>query len=161
MAGLGLLVLRLALAAVFVAHGSNELFGAWAGPGVGKGGLANTAALYASLGVHPEFVLAVLASVTQLVGGLLVGVGYFTRWASAAIIIYLAIGIWKAHWPWGFFLNWTGAPGRGQGIEFSVVLTSALVCLILTGAGRWSIDGQRASSRATRAAGRARLRGAM
>jgi putative oxidoreductase len=159
MAGLGLLVLRLALAAVFVAHGSNKLFGAWSGPGVGAGGLANTAALYASLGIHPEFVLAVLASLTQLVGGLFVGAGYFVRWVSAALIIYLGIGIWKAHWQWGFFLNWTGVPGRGQGIEYSVVLTSALVCLILTGAGRWSIDGYRASSKATRAAGRARLRG--
>jgi putative oxidoreductase len=161
MAGLGLVVLRLALSAAFVAHGANELFGAWSGPGVGPGGVHNTATLYTSLGLHPALLLAVVASVIQLVAGAMVGAGLLTRWAAGALVVYLGVGIWKAHLQWGFFLNWTGAPGRGQGIEYSVVLAGALVCLILGGAGRWSIDGQRASSRARRAAARARLRGAL
>jgi putative oxidoreductase len=159
MAGLGLVVLRLALAAVFVAHGAHKLFGVWGDPGVGPGGLQITASQYAALGLHPEFLLAVLAGVTQLVGGLLLGLGYFTRWAAAAIVIYLGVGAWKAHLQWGFFLNWIGTSGRGHGIEYSVALAGALVCLMLTGAGDWSLDGLRASSTAARAAGRARLRG--
>jgi putative oxidoreductase len=159
MAGLGLVVLRIALAVVFVMHGSNKLFGMWAGPGVGPGGLQNTAAQYAALGLHPEFLLAVLAGVIQFVGGLLIGVGVLTRWASAALVLYLALGIWKEHVHWGFFLNWIGTPGRGQGVEYSIVLIGALVCLVLAGAGDWSLDGRRAHSRARQAAGRARLRG--
>lgn len=159
MAGLGLVVLRLVLAVVFVAHGANKLFGIWGGPGVGPGGLQNTAAQYAALGLHPEFLLAVLAGIIQFVGGLLIGFGLLTRWAAAALVAYLAIGIWKEQLVWGFFLNWIATPGRGQGIEYSIILAGALACLMLSGGGEWSIDGQRAHSRARRAAGRARLRG--
>jgi putative oxidoreductase len=157
MTSIGLCVLRLALAAVFVAHGSNSLFGLWPNPGVGPGGLQYTSDLYASIGVHPSFLLGVLAAITQLVGGLLIGAGAFTRWSAAALLIYVGIGIWKAHWRWGFFLNWTIVAGRGHGIEYSLVLTAALVCLLLTGPGGLSIDRQRARQRAAGTAGRARV----
>jgi putative oxidoreductase len=159
MAGLGLAILRLTLAAVFVAHGSHILFGMWAGPGVGPGGVRATAALYRDLGLPLEFLLAVLAGIIQFVGGLLLAIGVLTRYTVVALIVYLAIGVWKEHAKWGFFLNWVNAPGRGHGIEYSAVLAAALVCLLLVGAGSLSIDGRRANSRAARAAGRARLRG--
>ena len=159
MAGLGLVVLRLALALVFVAHGAQILFGTWSGPGIGAGGLQNTAALYAALGLHPEFLLAILAGVVQLAGGLLIAGGMMTRGAASALVVYLFIGVWKVHLHWGLFLNWIGAPGRGHGIEYSLVLIGALVCLILGGGGEWSVDGWRAHSRDRLAAGRARLRG--
>jgi uncharacterized membrane protein YphA (DoxX/SURF4 family) len=106
-----------------------------------------------------EQLLAVLAGVTQLAGALLLALGVLTRWAGVALIVYLGIGIWKAHLPWGLFLNWVNTPGRGHGIEYSLLQIAALLCLIFTGAGDWSFDGQRANSRAARAAGRARLRG--
>ena len=50
---------------------------------------------------------------------------------------------------------------QGLGVEYSVTLAGALICLMFTGGGEWSIDGQRLHSRAARAAGRARLRGKM
>jgi putative oxidoreductase len=159
MAGIGLAVLRLALAVVYAAHGAHILFGTWASPGIGAGGLPSTAERYAALGLHPEFLLAVLAGVIQLLGGILLACGLLTRWASVALIGYLGIGIWKEHYRWGFFLNWIGAPERGQGIEYSLVLIGALICLIIAGGGDWSLDGHRANSAAKRAAGRARLRG--
>src|SRR5262249_33901873 len=157
MTSIGLCVLRLALATVFVAHGANSLFGMWPGPGVGPGGLQYTSDLYASIGVHPSFLLGVLAAVTQLVGGLLIRAGPYTRWSAGALLISVGIGVWQAHWRWGFFLNWTIAAGRGHGIEYSLVLAAALVCLVLTGAGGLSIDGRRARQRVAGAAGRARL----
>ena len=159
MAGLGLIVLRLVLVVVFVAHGANVLFGAWAGPGIGPGGLQFTASQYAALGLHPELLLAVLAGATQLIGGLLIGLGLLTRIASAAILLYLGIGMWTEHLQWGFFLNWIHAAHQGHGVEYSATLAGALICLMVMGGGDWSVDGQRATSRAARAAGRARLRG--
>jgi putative oxidoreductase len=159
MAGLGLAILRVTIAVAFAAHGANILFGMWAGPGIGAGGLRTTAALYRDLGLPLEFLLAVLSGVVQFIGGLLLGFGMLTRYTVVALITYLAIGIWKEHWKWGFFLNWINTPGRGHGVEYSVVLIAALVCLLLAGPGSLSIDGSRASSRASRAAGRARLRG--
>jgi putative oxidoreductase len=96
--------------------------------------------------------------VTQLLGGALLVVGYLTRWAALTLAAVTAILAWKSQWPWGFFLNWVMEPGRGHGIEFSVLLVAALVCLALTGGGDWSFDGRRSQRRTNAAAGRARLR---
>jgi putative oxidoreductase len=157
--GLGLVVLRIVLAAVFVAHGANKLFGAWAGPGIGPGGLTNTTAFVSAIGLHPTFPLAVALGMTEFLGGVMIGVGLLTRWASLALVVAMGIGVWKVHLQWGFFLNWMGTPGRGQGLEFPLVLIGALLCLALSGGGEISVDGRNASSAAHRAAGRARLRG--
>ena len=155
---LGLLVLRLTLSVVLVAHGAHQVFGLFAGAGVGDGGLTNTAAYYTRLGLAPAFMLAVLGGVIQLAGGLLIGVGLLARWASLSVAGYLGLALWKDHARWGFFLNWVNDPTRGQGIEFSLLLIGALAALALAGAGDWSLDGRRAITAATRAAGRARLR---
>ena len=61
--GLGLVALRLALAAVFAAHGANILVGLWAGPGIGAGGLDLTAQYFAAIGLNPAFPFAVLVGV--------------------------------------------------------------------------------------------------
>ena len=49
-------------------------------------------------------------------------------------------------------------PGQGHGIEYNVLLIAALVCLIFTGPGAFSIEHRRARSAESYAAGRARLR---
>ena len=161
MVGLGLVVLRIALAVVFFAHGGNKLFGLFGGPGIGPGGLTSASAFFETLGLHPAFLLATADAVLEVVGSILIGFGFLTRWASAALAISMGIAMWKVHLQWGFFLNWTGAANRGHGIEFSLMLCLALVALALTGGGDWSLDGmnQRAADRD--AAGRARLRGKM
>lgn len=154
----GLFVLRMTLASVLISHGAHGLFGIFAGPALGPGGLTHTATAFASLGAGASLALAALSSVIQLVSGVLLAMGFITRWAALAAAGYLAIEIWKVQWRWGFFLNWAGAADRGHGIEFSVLLAGALVCLVFAGPGDWSIDGRRANSAASRAAGRARVR---
>jgi uncharacterized membrane protein YphA (DoxX/SURF4 family) len=158
MIGPGLLVLRLALATVLVAHGSHELFGLFGGPGAGPGGLTQTAAHFASIGLSPGIFFAVLIGLVRLAGGALIGVGYFARWAALAVAILEGLETWKDFARWGLFLNWTLDPTRGHGMEYAIVTIAALVCVTLAGSGEWSIDGVRARSAASRAAGRARLR---
>src|ERR1700683_1498604 len=159
MNGLGLLALRLALAAVFVAHGAHTLFGVWSTPGVGPGGITSMGAFYASLGLEPGPPLAFLAGAIQLLGGILLVFGFLTRWASAALVTYIGVGLWKVHPHWGFFLNWTGVADRREGMEYSILVGGALLCLILAGAGDWSVDGRRSNREVRAAEGRARLRG--
>lgn len=151
MPGLALFILRLALAAVFVAHGAHTLFGVWATPGVGPGGVTSMGAFYASLGLEPGVPLAAVAGATQLFCGFLLGIGFLTRPASVALATYIGVGVWKVHMHWGFFLNWMGVGGRREGLEYSVVLGGALLCLLVAGAGPWSLDGR--ASRGARAAG--------
>jgi putative oxidoreductase len=98
------------------------------------------------------------SGVLQFAGGLLLAAGYYTRLAAIALALLETLSIWVDSARWGFFLNWTSDPTRGHGMEYSLVLVAAAVCLALAGAGDWSIDGIRARSEASRAAGRARTR---
>ncbi len=153
------MALRLVLAGVFIAHGTHKLFGLFAGPALGVGGPGAVAQQFASVGLEPAFALAVAFGAIEVLGGALLIIGWLTRVAAPALMITTAVTMWKWTWPAGFFLNWTGTADRGQGMEFHVLLLGSLLCLILTGAGEWSIDGSRARSAHERAAGKARLRG--
>lgn len=144
-------VLRLCVGAVFVAHGAQKLIGVWGGPG-----LDGTSILLARLGLPSPYPypLAMLLAATELVGGGLLVLGGLTRWVSLALAIDMAVAIWKVHYPNGFFL--TG--GHGQGMEFTLVLIGALLCLMMTGPGALSVDEWRHSSAEALRAGRARAR---
>jgi putative oxidoreductase len=152
-----MLLLRLALMLVFVAHGAHTLFGVFGGPGVGPGGLDNMAAELAGHGLGPSFLLAVMAGLIQFGGGLLLGVGYFARLAAWLLAGYVLAGAWSMHVEWGFFLNWTGEGSRGHGLEYSLVLLGGLACVGLCGPGGWSVDGWRMASAESQAAARARV----
>ena len=146
-------VLRLALAAVFIAHGGQKLFGLWGGAG-----LDGTAAFLAGIGLQPAYPLAVATGAIEFFGGLMLLFGAYTLIASLVLVLDMLVAIWKLHFASGFFLNWNLVPGQGHGYEFNLTLIAALVCLMLAGPGAFSIDGRRASHEAAAAAGRARLR---
>jgi putative oxidoreductase len=150
----GLTVLRLAVGAVFVGHGTQKLFGA-----SGGGGLSATAASFAQLGFNPPYLLAAVVSLLELAGGILLVAGALTAFVSLVLLIEMAVATWKMHLPNGFFMNWGLTPGQGHGYEFNLVLMAALACFALSGPGALSLDGRRARSAEAEAAGRARLRG--
>jgi putative oxidoreductase len=159
MSGLGLLVLRLVLGVVFLAHGAHEVFGMFGGPGNGPGGLSATSAILGAAGLPQPFLIAVTQGIIELVAGAMLVAGFFTRTASFLLLVFVTAGLWKLRWPWGFFMNWTSAPERGHGMEYGIVIAAALICLLLTGPGDASIDGMNQQNAARRAAGKARLRG--
>jgi putative oxidoreductase len=138
-------VLRLTVGTIFVAHGAQKLFGIWGGPG-----LSGTAQFLGQLGMGPGMPLAILLTLVEFGGGLLLILGAFTLIAAAALALNMLVAVWKVHFANGFFL-----PG---GFEYNLVLLGALICLMLTGPGAFSIDGRRARSAEAEAYGRARLR---
>ena len=162
-------ILRLALAAVFAAHGAQKLFGVWGG-----GGVAETATFFRAIGLDrplaPAFeaigidpaaassLLAILVAGLEFGGGLLLLLGFLTRWVAVLLALEMGVAAYAVHLPHGFFLNWANAPGLGHGVEMSLALIGGLVCLIFTGAGALSIDGWRQASEEEAALGRARLR---
>ena len=145
-------VLRLAVGAIFVAHGSQKLFG------VGGGGLDATAAFFTQIGLTPAMPLATITGVVELVGGLMLIAGALTLFAALALCVTMVVAVWKVHFVNGFFLNWNLTPGIGHGYEYNLVLIGALVSLMLSGPGALSIDGRRARYAEAEAYGRARLR---
>jgi len=149
----GLTVLRLAVGVVFAAHGAQKLLGLWGGPG-----LSGTAAMVSSLGLPYPYPLAMLLTLTEFCGGILLVLGWLTPWISLALIIDMAVAMWKVHYANGFFMNWANTPGRGHGIEYNLVLIAALAALMLSGAGALSIDDWRSQHHEARARGRERMR---
>jgi putative oxidoreductase len=138
----GPLALRLAVGAVFVAHGLQKLLGIWGGPGI-----SGTVHMVERLGFGYAYPLAILLILTEVAGGGLLVIGWATRWASLALAIGMALAIWKVHYPNGFFA-----------MEHNIVLIGALVCLMLMGPGALSVDEHTSQSAEARARGRARMR---
>jgi len=119
----GLLVLRIALGLVFVAHGGQKLF---------VFGHAGVTAALDSLGIPFPGVNAVLVTAAEFGGGLLLLAGAATRAAAAVVGFSMAVAVVTAHLAHGFF-----APA---GVEYPLTLLLANVALVMTGAGRYSVD---------------------
>ncbi len=119
---LALLILRLALGVIMVAHGYPKVFG----------GLHHHAQFVASLGM-PAW-LGYVSAFAEFLGGVLVILGFLTRPAALAICMDMAVAIGKVHWKNGL----VGA-NRG-GYEFPLALAVIAVALIFYGAGPIAID---------------------
>src|ERR1043166_2139933 len=128
------LALRLVLGVVFVAHGSQKLFGIWDGPG-----LSATVDFFKTIFGIPAY-LMVIAVFTELLGGIAVTVGLLTRLASLGLAIDMAVAIAEVHRVNGFFINWSMEAGRGHGYEFNLALLAMSIALALSGPGKLAVD---------------------
>lgn len=124
----GALALRIPVGIIFAAHGAQKLFG-W----FGGGGLEGTGQFFGSLGLNPGYLMALLAGATEFFGGLALVAGLLVRPAAAALAFAMLIAIFSAHWGQGFF-------AAGGGYEYALALAAAALSLLLSGAGRYSLD---------------------
>ncbi|WP_433716297.1 DoxX family protein [Nocardia sp. CA-084685] len=123
---LGLLVLRVAVGLTMAAHGAQKLFGWFNG-----GGLDGTGAFFTMSGYPSGKAMAVVAGLSETLGGLALAIGLLTPLAAAALVGTLLNAI-AVKWGGGFF-----AP---KGIEYELILTLAAASLALTGPGRYAVD---------------------
>lgn len=131
---LALLMIRIPLGVIFIAHGSQKLLGAFGGQGL----TATFSTFEAKLGIPP--ILTLLAIIAEFGGGIGVLCGFLTRLSAFGIASTMAVAIYKVHWAGGFFLNASCAPGRVHGIEYNLALLGMGLALVFTGAGAWSVD---------------------
>ncbi|MFF2083365.1 DoxX family protein [Nocardia sp. NPDC058176] len=124
---LAALILRVTVGGVVLAHGVNH---AWGG-----GKLAGTAGWFASIGLRPGRVHAVLATATEITAGVLLVLGLGTPFAAAAVVSTMVVAAITAHRRNGFFIF-----RPGQGWEYTAVLAATAVATATLGAGRWSLD---------------------
>ncbi|MFD7453963.1 DoxX family protein [Kitasatospora sp. NPDC059827] len=122
----GLLLLRLVLGLTMAAHGSQKLFG-W----FGGGGIDGTGQFFTMSGYPAGNAMAVVAGLTEVLGGLGLAVGLLTPLAGAAIVGTMVNAI-AVTWGGGFF-----AP---KGSEYELLLTAGAAALALTGPGRYAVD---------------------
>jgi putative oxidoreductase len=125
--GVGLLLLRLAVGAVFVAHGWNHVFGG--------GKIAGTGRWFDSLGMRPGIIHAWTASLTELGAGVLLILGLLTPLAGAGVVGVMLVAWVTNHRKNGFFIF-----RPGEGYEYVMVLTFCGLLFGATGGGRFSVD---------------------
>jgi putative oxidoreductase len=121
------LVLRVFLGVMFMGHGLQKAFGLFGGPGV-KG----FSEMLSGMGFAPAIFWAYLAAYTELIGGLCLILGLFTRISAAWLLIFILIAALKVHISKGFFLS------QG-GFEYTFIIAGVCIALILLGTGKFGI----------------------
>jgi putative oxidoreductase len=114
-----LLVLRLVLGAIMIAHGYSKVFG----------GFHGHQQFVAQLGI-PAW-MAYLSAATEFFGGSAIVLGLFTRFFSLAFLIEMCVAIAKVHWHNGF-------TGKG-GYEFPLALVAIAFTLMCYDGGPWGL----------------------
>ncbi|HET9982731.1 MAG TPA: DoxX family protein [Longimicrobiales bacterium] len=118
-----LLLLRVVIGGIFVAHGAQKLF---------EFGLGGTAAFFTKVGAPMPEVTSVLVTALESLGGLALILGALTRLVAPLLAIDMVGAILLVHMKYGFF--------GGMGVEFPLVLLASLLALTLAGAGAYSLD---------------------
>lgn len=127
-AGYGLTIVRILVGIIFVAHGSQKLFGAFGGYG-----LEGTGQYMASLGLTPGYLMAFLSGSAEFFGGLGLVVGLLARPAAVVLAATLVVAIFSVHISNGLFMS-------NNGYEFALALLGGVVAVLIEGAGKLSID---------------------
>src|SRR5215208_8396145 len=117
--GWGLTILRVVVGIVFFVHGLQKLF---------LMGFGSVAGMMDGLGVPAPGLFAVVVTLVELLGGLALILGLFTRVAAILIAIDMLVAILAVHLPNGFLAS-------NNGIEFPLVLLSSCVALAVAGPG--------------------------
>lgn len=97
------------------------------------GGLPNTAASFAKLGLEPAYVLATYIGLLELVGGMLLAVGLLTRLVAIQVIGFMAVATFYVHWGNGFL--WI----KG-GYEYPLFWGLVALAILFRGGGPLSVD---------------------
>jgi len=120
-------LLRLVMGLILMPHGCQKLFGWFGGMGFGK-----FADFFDKIGWYPASFWLTLVALTELVGGFMLAVGFLTRFAAAAIFIFMINAVWFTSGK-GFF--WTTG-----GLEYSLLIGMVALVFLIKGGGRFSID---------------------
>ncbi|WP_326656000.1 DoxX family protein [Streptomyces sp. NBC_00385] len=120
-----LLLTRLALGGVMIAHGWNH----WRG----GGGITGTAGWFGGLGLTRPRLQAWLSVLTELGAGALLLVGLLTAPACAAVLSVTLVAGLLAHRPHGFFVF-------KEGYEYVLVLGVLAVAMGAWGPGEYALD---------------------
>ena len=118
----GLTVLRVVVGLVFFMHGYQKLF---------KTHIPGVTGFFGHLGIPFPAVFAVVVTLLEFVGGILLIAGVATRVVAALLAIDILVAMLTVHMKNGFF---------GMGVEFPLTLFAGAVCLALAGGGAFSVN---------------------
>ncbi|MDO4927511.1 MAG: DoxX family protein [Corynebacterium sp.] len=119
-----LLLLRLILGAVFIAHGLQKFI---------IHGIDDTAQQFSSWGIPQPRLFVWFAGLGEVVGGAMLIIGLLTTLAAGVLAVEMIAAIVMVHLPNGVFV----ADG---GVEYALVLLISLLMIVVFGSGRASLD---------------------
>lgn len=126
MTSLGLLIIRLIFGLTFAAHGTQKLFGWFGGHGI-----SGTAGWLESIGLKPGKLMAALAGLSELAGGLLLAFGVGLPAAAVLITGAMLVAIVKVHnksyW------------ATSNGFEYNLAIIAVAIGLALAGPGEYTL----------------------
>jgi putative oxidoreductase len=125
---LGLLIIRVIAGLTMAGHGGQKLFGWFDGPG-----RRGTAGMMEKLGYREPALMAGLAGLAELGGGLGLALGFLTPFAAIAIVVVMLNATIAVHLKNGFW-NTKG------GYEFPLVMSAIAVGIAAAGPGDASAD---------------------
>ena len=120
---------RLALAAVMIAHGSQKVLGTFNGPGFNTYISGNTPFSF----MRPTWLWLTAAAFSEFVGGILIGLGFLTRVGAFFVACVMLTAVVGVHWNGGFFAS-------NRGFEFPLSLLGMALALLISGGGQASVD---------------------
>lgn len=121
-----LLVLRLPLGLIFIGHGSQKLLGAFGGKGI-----IAFSGFIESLGLPFPVLMAWIAAIAELAGGIMVLTGFYARLGALGLVGVMGVAIWKVHW-----VNGLLAQG---GYAFPLALLAMSLSILFAGSGKCSV----------------------
>jgi putative oxidoreductase len=126
-----LLILRVIIGIVFIAHGWQKVF---------TMGMHAIGGGFAQMGVPMAQVMGPFISLLELIGGVLMVMGLGTRIVALLLVCDMIGAMALVHFKNGFFLP--------TGYEFALTVAVVCIAIALAGAGRWSVDDMIAERRA-------------
>lgn len=122
-------LLRIVMGLVLIPHGCQKAFGWFGGAGFTK--FTET---FDHNGYHPAAFWVTVVMLTEMLGGLCLALGLFTRVAALFIVIFMVNAV-LATSARGFF--WTQG-----GLEYSLIIGMVALVFLIRGGGRYSLDAQ-------------------
>ena len=117
-------LLRVVVGVMFLMHVSGKLS---AGPG------AVAANMLSKNGLEPTILWAYVIIFLELVGGICLIIGLFTRFFAAALAIEMLIALLLVHLPKGYTAS-------GGGYEYVLLIGAACFLIAIRGGGPYSVD---------------------
>jgi putative oxidoreductase len=119
----GLTILRIVVGIVFLVHGYQKLF---------HMGFHGVAGFFGHAGIPLPMVSAVIVTLVEFVGGIMLVAGIGVRIAAALNAVDMTVAVLFVHLKHGF-----GA--QNGGFEYPLTLLAATLCLALAGGGMFSL----------------------
>ena len=121
-----LTILRIVLGVIFTYHGYIKLFA--------PGGFAGTVDFFTNIGIILPKFSALVVTVAEFFGGLLLLIGLLTRVTAFVLILEMLVAFFKVHIKQGFFIS-----SQAYGYEYVLLILTVLLAILISGPGKLSL----------------------